>query len=99
MMQNDFQNKLQQMFAEMPEPLPAEMAAAYDPATWAFTKAMFKTLMAKGIFTVGDITRMHEEIQRTAQEFRDSGEVQREAAVNDMAEWLARYAEGLGKQD
>ena len=98
-MPNQFEEQVREMLGERPGPLPEEMAAAYDPATWAFTEALFKTLVAKGVFTVSDLKQMYEDILSSATKFRDSGETQREAAVNEIAEWLASYSEGLGSKD
>jgi hypothetical protein len=85
------------LLSPMPDPTPDEMVAVFDPATWAFSKALFKTLVSKGLFTVGDLLQMHADILKTAQSFGDAGEVQREEAVNQLAEWLEQYAGSLGQ--
>ena len=86
---------IEAFLASMPKPTPVEMAAAFDPGTWAFSIALFKTLVSKGLFTASDLMEMHADMVKTSKDFGSAGEIQRVESVNIVADWLERYAGSL----
>lgn len=79
----------ERMGADLPPPLPHELTAPFDCATWAAVHALVTVLRRKGVLDTIAFGELCEEMLKIERRHAESGETQRAEAVADAAKEIA----------